>query len=294
MSELIAATQNTGFSIGICASDESENLRRLLDLIESESYPEGFVLRQIIIVASGCLASTVGQARRFAEQDYRITLIEEPYRSGKADAINKIRQNLTEEYIVFVNADALPTTGAIGKLLLTIQSSPTTGLVSGSPFFNQKSGLTSEIERLMWGIHNECSSSLNHMGLSNHANDEMMVIGSEILSELPLGIVNDGAYIGGRARINGHWIKFCGDARVLIDVPNKITDLIRQRQRIIVGHFQVWRLTGCSPKTIESMLLFSPFISLRIVVRILARYPRLVAILPLAMMSERLWQLLLP
>ncbi|MHB2037273.1 MAG: glycosyltransferase [Nitrososphaerales archaeon] len=283
---MIIASQVTAFSIGICASDASENLGLLLALIESEKFPEEFALRRIIIVASGCSESTVRIADSFAQRDDRVVLIKEPQRYGKADAINKIMKNLGREYMVFVNADALPEKGAIGKLLSMIQRSSTTGLVSGSPFFEQKRSLTSAVEQLMWEIHNECSSRLNHMGLSNHGSDEMMVVRSQIISELPVGIVNDGAYIGGMARLNGFSIKFCNEARVLIDVPSKIVDVIRQRRRIIVGHFQVWRLTGKSPKTVESLLLFSPIISLGIVVRILARYPRLITIFPLAVISE--------
>ena len=87
-------------------------------------------------------------------------------------------------------------------------------------------------------------------------------------------------------KLRGYSIKFCSNAKVVIDVPERVTDLIRQRRRVIFGHFQVWRLTGHSPKTVESLLLFSPTISLRIVVKVLAMNPRLVKIVPITLVSE--------
>ncbi|MGH2638413.1 MAG: glycosyltransferase, partial [Rhabdochlamydiaceae bacterium] len=272
--------QASRFAIGICATGSCENLSSLLTRVESEKFPDDFVLDQIIIVASGCDGNTLDEARSFSEKDDRVLLIEESQRYGKADAINKIINiSKYEDYLVLINSDALPLRDSISKLLLAIQDCKTIGLVSGNPFFEGKlNNPTSMVEELMWKIHNECSLRLNHMNVSNHGNDEMMVARREVLDELPTGLVNDGAYIGGRAKRNGYSVKFCENANVLVDVPKKTSDLIGQRRRIIFGHFQVWRLTGESPKTIESLLLSSPAISLNIIARVLARYPRLIPI----------------
>ncbi|MDA4111637.1 MAG: glycosyltransferase [Thaumarchaeota archaeon] len=274
------------FTIGICAADAAENLPRLLDLIESESFPDKFCLKRIVIVASGCREQTIEMARTFEERDSRIVLILEEKRRGKADAINKISNHSIGNYLLFVNSDALPLKGSIGELLVAIDKSDKIGVVSGRPLFRLRDDVTSRVEQLMWGVHNECSSRLNHLNLSNHGSDEMMVVRTELLGELPKELVNDGAYIAGRARLNGYSIKFCTEATVLIDVPAKPIDLIRQRERIIFGHFQVWQLTGKSPKTIESLLLLSPILSLAIVVRTIARNPKLIKAIPAALVAE--------
>jgi cellulose synthase/poly-beta-1,6-N-acetylglucosamine synthase-like glycosyltransferase len=277
--------------VGICATGSSKNLPTLLRLIASESFPDDFVLGRIIIVASGCAAETLNYVRSFVGNNERIFLIEESERRGKADAINKIFENSVGSHIVFVNADALPVKGSILELLLHAQRSESIGMVSGSPSLgqdnNNRNDATSMVEELMWSIHNECSSKLNRMNTSNHVSDEMMVVRtSAIKGLLPYGLVNDGAYIGGIMKLRGYSIKFCSNAKVVIDVPERVTDLIRQRRRVIFGHFQVWRLTGHSPKTVESLLLFSPTISLRIVVKVLAMNPRLVKIVPITLVSE--------
>src|SRR5271169_2287598 len=275
---MLALPQIHSFSIGICARDASENFPRLLELILSEKYPQDFLLERMIIVASGCSQSSLDIARSLAEADARIVLIEESIRKGKAEAVNRIIENSIGDYLVFINSDALPDEGSISELLLQIDRDKTTGLVSGRPSFTEHRNVTSIVEQLMWNVHNECSLRLNHMNLSNHGSDEMMAVRTEILQQLPSGLVNDGALIAGRARIQGYSIKFCSEATVKIDVPVSAADLIRQRRRIIFGHFQVWRITGRSPKTVESLLLSAPLFSLAIVVRTVAKTPKFIKV----------------
>ncbi|HXQ93253.1 MAG TPA: glycosyltransferase [Nitrososphaerales archaeon] len=283
---MLALPQIQSFTIGICASDTAENLPRLIELIQSERFPEDYLLERIVMVASGCSKSTLEIARAFARSDLRVILFEESIRKGKAGAVNKIIQNSAGSYLVFINSDALPDKGSIFRLLSAIEKDETIGLVSGHPSFSKQSSATSLVEQLMWNVHNECSFRLNHMNESNHGSDEMMVVRTDLLQKLPMGLVNDGAYIAGRARLRGYSIKFCPEATVQIDVPARTIDLIRQRQRIIFGHFQVWRLTGRSPKTVESLLLSSPFFSLAIVVRTVAGTPKFIKAIPLAFIVE--------
>jgi cellulose synthase/poly-beta-1,6-N-acetylglucosamine synthase-like glycosyltransferase len=276
------------FSIGICASDDSSNLTSLIRTIKEERVPEEYILDRIIVIASGCTEDSLVQIRIEAVGDGRILLIEENERRGKAEAINKIEKNSTGRYLLFINADALPEHGSIAKLLVEISSDPRTGVLSACPVLEESrgGGTTSLVEELMWKIHNESSLLLNHMQVSNHSSDEMMIVRAEALQRLPLALVNDGAYIAGRAKIDGFLIKFCEEAKVKIEAPRRLIDLIEQRRRIIYGHLQVWHLTGESPKTVESLLLTSPEVSFRILIGVLSRNRRLVKVLPVAIASE--------
>ena len=65
-------------------------------------------------------------------------------------------------------------------------------------------------------------------------------------------------------------------------------DLIRQRRRILFGHIQVKRLLGKAPRTVETMMFFSPSQSVKIVIRMLANKPRRILVLPVAAMGELL------
>jgi cellulose synthase/poly-beta-1,6-N-acetylglucosamine synthase-like glycosyltransferase len=108
----------------------------------------------------------------------------------------------------------------------------------------------------------------------------------EAMKELPEGVINDGAYLGGTARSRGYSIKHCEDAYVEIDVPTKISSLLSQRRRIIFGHLQTWRMIGKVPRTVESLLVSSPAIALKVLVNSLSRAPKLILALPVATVTE--------
>jgi cellulose synthase/poly-beta-1,6-N-acetylglucosamine synthase-like glycosyltransferase len=283
----ISKTFPVRFTVGICASDESPNLVSLLDLVCEDEIPEGFVLSRIIVVASACSKKTLDYIRRISERDNRLLVFEEAERHGKAEALNKIFERREGDFLVLINADALPSSGSISKLLMSIARNESVGIASARPFFeNKKGGILAKIQELMWSVHNESSLLLNHMGISNHSNDEMMVVRAELLESLPYGLVNDGAFIAGRAKENGYSVRFCENAQVKIEVPSAISDNVEQRRRVIFGHFQVRKLVGRSPTTVESMLLSSPFLSLWILVRTLAKSPRYLGVLPIAVAGE--------
>ncbi len=267
-------------------SDEAPKLASLLDRLRPEVSSSHLLLNKIVIVASGCSEKALSRAKAVAEDDPRILLVQEPARSGKAEAINTIIERFNEDYLVFVNGDALPYPGSIEKLLRVITEDQNIGAVSGAPTFEADADMTSDALKLMWMVHNDCASSLNHKGISNHGSDELIVLRSDVVGRLPSGLVNDGGYLTGLAYARGYKIGFCQDAAVRIAVPSRFPDVIGQRRRIIFGHIQVWKMIGNSPRTVESMLFTSPVAGLSILVRNLARHPRLIRSLPIIALGE--------
>jgi cellulose synthase/poly-beta-1,6-N-acetylglucosamine synthase-like glycosyltransferase len=81
-------------------------------------------------------------------------------------------------------------------------------------------------------------------------------------------------------------VKFCDSAKVNIDVPQRIVDVIQQRRRILFGHRQIWQSAGQPPKTLESMLTVNPLMSFSILVKTLARSPELSLVIPIALVAE--------
>ncbi len=276
----------SGFTVGICATGDALRLPSLLDSVVHEAPPAGFELRKIVLVASECNSRVLDHARRIARSETRMVLLEEPERRGKAAAVNRIIENCKGEFLVLVNSDALPRVGAIRRLLESVHIDEAAGVVSGRPVFDRRSGATFGLLDLMWTIHNKCSLVLNHQGMSNHCTDELMLVRVSALRKLPDGLVNDGAYIAGTAKLLGYSVRFCEGASVSIDLPSRIVDVVRQRRRILFGHFQVWRMTNRIPKTVESLLLIKPLISFQIAARTIAENPKLILVLPLALVSE--------
>lgn len=288
-SQLTNPTSPYEFTVGICASDEASSLPTLLQSILSESFPRDFSLCRIVIVESACPREIMDHMRTISENDDRLLVLEETERLGKADALNKIFERCVGDFLLLINGDALPSKGSIAKLLNSIAGSKSIGVVSAEPYFEAKregGGVLAKIEQFMWSVHNESSLLLNHMNISNHSSDEMMITRTNLLMALPYGLVNDGAYIAATMKNAGYSIRFCKDAKVKIDVPSRISDSVGQRRRILFGHFQVLKWVGKLPITVESMLLISPLLGLRILVRTLARSPKFIAILPLAIPIE--------
>ncbi len=278
-------TLGRGFTIGICASDLATKLPDLLDFLSSEDYGEGFELRKVVVVASQCPESVLVPVRSFTATNPRFSLIEEPRRRGKAEAINRIMRASSGEFLVIVNADAFPTPGSIRRLL-EIARDGNVGAVSAQPVFGEGEGLLQRGLALMWSAHSLMSLRLNHAGVSNHACDELILVRRELVNGLPVNLVNDGAYIGGLVRSRGHSVKFSTEAKVRIAVPHRPADLIRQRRRIIFGHVQVWKKLGRPPRTMESMLFMDPLTSLRTFVKTLAERPSFILTFPFVAATE--------
>lgn len=273
------------FTVGICATGQPPTLEPLLATVLASELP-GFALKKVVLVASDCSEETLRVARKAAALDRRMKLIEHLRRTGKADAINEVFRETEGDFLVYVNADALIGTGSILALLKSIEEDDGAGFISGMPVFERPVGFISDVLDVMWTSHNLLSSDPDQRQQSNHGTDELMVLRSELLPELPQGVVNDGAYIAGRISERGFRVGFQPEAVVQIDVPRKMVDLIRQRRRILFGHIQVKRLVGKAPRTVETMMFFSPLQSAKIVIRMLAEKPRRVLVLPVAILGE--------
>jgi cellulose synthase/poly-beta-1,6-N-acetylglucosamine synthase-like glycosyltransferase len=274
-----------GFTIGICASDSAAWLPGLLRFLASEDYGQAHALSRIVVVASGCPEPVLASARLVAESDSRILLVVEDRRHGKAEAINRILRSTSSEYLVMLNADACPASGAI-RGLLEVAADPTVGAVSAEPVFEERGGLLRRSLALMWSVHNQMSVRLNHEGLSNHACDELLLVRGNLVSGLPSNVVNDGAYIGGLVQSRGFRVKVSPGSKVRIAVPHRAIDLIQQRRRIIFGHVQVWKRLGRPPRTLESMLFVDPLSSLGTLVGVLSKSPRFIPAIPLVLTGE--------
>ncbi|HUK75600.1 MAG TPA: glycosyltransferase [Nitrososphaerales archaeon] len=272
------------FTVGICATGQPPTLRQLLSNVLGIETP-GFVMKKVVLVASECSKDTLRVARQ-AARDPRMKLIEHERRTGKADAINEVFRETEGDFLVYVNADALVDDASIMALLKNIEGDKGAGFISGRPVFERPRGLISDVLDVMWTSHNLLSSDPGQRKQSNHGTDELMVLRSELLPELPPGVVNDGAYIAGRISERGFRVGFQPDAVVQIDVPWRMVDLIRQRRRILFGHIQVKRLVGKAPRTVETMMFFSPLQSAKIVIRMLASRPKRAMVLPVATVGE--------
>ncbi|MDG6934196.1 MAG: glycosyltransferase [Nitrososphaerota archaeon] len=274
------------FTVGIPISAGDSDATEALVFVLRERLSLGHQLKRIVAVASGLSAEQLSALKSLAAQDRRILIIEEDKRYGKWEALNRILDSAEGEYLVLLNGDALPLPGSIDSLLEKISSDSDVAVASAFPLVYSNTMVTGRIIKIFWDAHNEALTRLARTGSNNHSCDELMAIRLASVSKLPSGTINDGAYMAGRAYLEGYQVTFCQDAFVKVRVPRKLGDLLRQRRRIVYGHMQIWKLLGKPPRTMESIAVMNPIEAISILTTVMARDPTLIPILPIAVIEE--------
>jgi len=257
----------TSVTIGICAHNEEWNIDELLDnILRIQQIPHD---AEIITVCSGCTDRTPQVVKEFARRDARVRLIEESRRLGKATAVNKILSKAKGEQIVLISADVIPRPGCIMRLVKSMEDEHV-GISCGrpEPILRGRKLIRGLVETL-WGFHNWQLEELNHAGVLMHAS-EVFCIRNGVVKQIPKEMVNDDAFLAVAAKKAGYLIKYIGDSQVKVFGPQTVPDYIRQRRRIIAGHYQLRAVTGHFSQYVFYSLLVRPALTLKTLVEYIA------------------------
>jgi cellulose synthase/poly-beta-1,6-N-acetylglucosamine synthase-like glycosyltransferase len=192
----------------------------------------------------------------YAKKDMRVKLYVEEERKGKASAINIVLKNAKGDEILFVQADTMPGKGCFGKLITKIQN-PNIGLVCAHPqTINNSSELPSKLGKVLWSLHDKVFKQFNIDGQARHAS-EVFCVRKDITSSIPSETVNDDAYIALAAKKKGWKVCYESESYVSIYGPETMSDYIKQRRRVIYGHYQIKKMTGENPQYFMSLLFLN-------------------------------------
>ena len=108
-----ARTAERAASVLVPAFNEEQNIAALLRRISAASGVDGWLVDDIILVASGCSDGTVARAREARADGFAVRIIEQETREGKAAAINLGLSVAHHDVIVLVSGDVLPAPGAV-------------------------------------------------------------------------------------------------------------------------------------------------------------------------------------
>ncbi|MBX8636462.1 MAG: glycosyltransferase family 2 protein [Thermoplasmata archaeon] len=274
------------FTLGICSTDETCNLEKLISVTDSEMMPQGISITDVVIAVSGGSSDTAAIAMNSAMRFQRTVIIEEN-RSGKANAINSIISNMRGNNLLLINGDALPEAGSIASLMEDL-------VISGSammcaqpvPAASDCNPVAGSLVKFLWALHNSTMETLEKCGERMHLTDEMMAISRKHIMRLPDGTVNDGALMSTRTQVNGGAVSFSRRSFVRVSVPVRMRDIISQRRRIMFGHLQVKELIGVLPGTAEFTAWKRPLAGLRILLDFSRKHPLESLILPVAAIVE--------
>jgi cellulose synthase/poly-beta-1,6-N-acetylglucosamine synthase-like glycosyltransferase len=181
--------------------------------------------------------------------------------------VNRILSGARGKSIIFLPADVVPKPGCV-PLLLDAVVEDGVGMSCGRPTpLRRGRRLVREMVQTLWGFHNWQAERLNHEGLLMHAS-EIFCIRNGIANEIPRDIVNDDAYLAVAVKNSGYKIKYVRASQVLVSGPQTVSDYIRQRRRIIAGHYQVRKATGKFSQYLFYSLLARP----RLTIKLLSTY----------------------
>jgi biofilm PGA synthesis N-glycosyltransferase PgaC len=135
----------------------------------------------------------------------------------------------------------------------------------------------------LWGYHNWQLEKLNHAGVLMHAS-EVFCIKKGVVTEIPTDIVNDDAFLAVAAKKAGYLIKYVHDSHVKVFGPQTVPDYIRQRRRIIAGHYQLRASTGQFSQYVFYSFLVRPALTMKTLVEYIAARRQIAGLLvaPLA------------
>jgi len=259
-------------TIGIYAHNEEANISHVLEeVLKKQGLSEE---TRVIVVCSGCTDSTVPVVQRFAAHDRRIDLVIEPERLGIGSAINRILERCTTDLLILIEADTRLYEGAVRQLAAELEENKA-GLVGAWPVIeNEDNGW---IPRGLAFVRRVLLRSLFNLRslYQTYSNSELVCIRRRLINRLPTQIVNVETYVDLCVHKAGYPVLPSRRVRVLIRLPETVSDYVAQRRRIYYGHMQIREVFCRYASSMEGIVSREPWLVFRSVVQELRIKPRL-------------------
>ncbi|MBW2524180.1 MAG: glycosyltransferase [Deltaproteobacteria bacterium] len=232
------------FGIGIACCNEAQNVGELLQALAT-SFGAGSTPQRIVVVSDASTDGTDEIVRRFAESSSVPVLLESrSERGGKASAINRIIELSGEvELIVLISADVLPVPGWLPSLLTPFEQDDV-GVAgcrvepTGSDRF-----LAVRVSRLLWRLH-------HRIALRRPKSTEVTVFRNRLQRIDETSLVDE-AEIEVALRDAGFRVVYVPEAIVRSASPTAVTDYLRQRVRVTLGHLALAERRGYRVATLS-------------------------------------------
>lgn len=235
-------------SIGIMAYNEEKNIARTLRaLLEQQTVT--CVIKEIIVVASGCTDKTEAIVREFCERNDRVKLIVESKRAGKASAVNIFLSQATSDILVSVGADTVPGPETIQRLVEPF-ADPEIGMTGGHPIpTNDPNTFMGFAAHLLWDLHHQIALKYPKLG--------EITAYRRVFHRIPHNSAVDEANMEPLIRGQGYQLKYVPEAIVFNRGPETVEDFLKQRRRIYAGHLRMRKEQGYSVSTMSGGSILS-------------------------------------
>ena len=231
--------------VGIPVFNEAQNIGNLLEAIIRTTSGDPRVEKILVVSSSTDTTDTV--VKGFSDVDKRVALVKEEERRGKASAWNMLIQYAEDkgfDSLVYMGGDNIPFQNGISRLLDGLENG--FGIVGGRPIpIDSPKTFIGWCTNLQWNIHHQVCKYVKPK-----VTGELCAFRTKVVREMPPGLINDDTYLERLFEIRGFNVGYCENAMVLLKGPATLTDLIRQRRRIYIGHHQIRAYVGQKPSTI--------------------------------------------
>ena len=233
-------------SVGVMAYNEEANIKHLLNSLKKQCMKHGRI-KEIIVIASGCTDKTVDIVRYSMLDDDRITLFLQPYRKGKASAVNLFLSKAAADILVLESGDTIPQDGAFDSLIAPF-SDASVGMTGARPIpINSRSTFIGFAVHLIWFLHHKISLQNPKMG--------ELVAFRNFINSIPVNTAVDEASIEAIVKQAGYQIRYVPDAIVSNKGPDNVSDLLIQRRRIAAGHRQLFHALNYKVSTQNILMI---------------------------------------
>jgi poly-beta-1,6-N-acetyl-D-glucosamine synthase len=222
-------------SIGVMAYNEEANIGRLLNALVRQQTSR-CTIKEILVIASGCVDDTEAIVRELAHQNPKIRLIVQPRREGKASAVNLFLHNAASEIVVLESADTLPELTTL-ESLVTPFADPDIGMTGGRPVpSNNQQAFMGFAVHLLWALHHQIALQQPKLG--------ELIAFRRVFHRIPYDSAVDEASIEPLVRGQGYRLHYVPEALVYNRGPETIREFLKQRRRIHAGHSKMRREQG--------------------------------------------------
>lgn len=222
----------THFTVGTTVYNEEKNICKFIRAVQSQTLPNRFVMKELIVTASGCTDNTVNIVKESQKKDSRIKLIIERQRRGKARAVNKLISKAQSDYIILQSADTLPAKSCYKHLLQKLVK-PEVGLVAGKvvPKDNIKT-FCGFANHFRWKLHHKIN-----IEYPNRPKVGELVAFKKIFERIPPKTVVDEASVEPLIHLQGYKIVYVPQAIIYNQGPKTLREYLSRRRSIHAGHY---------------------------------------------------------
>jgi len=232
------------------AYNEEANIGNLLRALLDQRLSSCRIV-EIFVVASGCTDSTEEVVKSLARSNGLIKLIVQKGREGKASAINLFLSRATGDIAVVESGDTIPLEDTIENLIGPFYDR-TIGMTGARPVpVNSKDTFMGFTSHLFWRLHHELALTRPKLG--------ELIAFRNVIPEIPHDTAVDEASIEAIITEAGYRIHYAKDAVVYNKGPESITDFLKQRRRIMVGHKHLQKTKGYLVSSMKIKHLLSLF-----------------------------------